>query len=90
MQENTPLAMNNIRNEVDRYITTPGQALAYKTGQLEILKMRQQAKDKLGTNFDIKGFHDTVLGAGAVSLPVLQGRVDEWVTARANGVTEKP
>lgn len=80
MVDNTPLARNNIENEVDRYITTPGQALAYKTGQLEIWKLRREAEAALGDRFDIKGFHDVVLGAGAVSLPVLRSRVEAWVT----------
>ncbi|MFK7926863.1 MAG: DUF885 family protein [Myxococcota bacterium] len=77
--ENTPLAANNIRNEVDRYITTPGQALAYKTGQAEMWKLRRAAEKDLGDRFDIKAFHDVVLSAGAVSLPVLQERVQAWV-----------
>jgi uncharacterized protein (DUF885 family) len=77
--ENTPLATNNIDNEVDRYITWPGQALAYKTGQIEILRMRRQAEEALGSDFDIKAFHDVVLGAGAVPLPVLDARVAAWV-----------
>ena len=72
------LAANNIANEVDRYIVWPGQALAYKTGQLEILRLRAEAKDRLGARFEIKQFHDTVLGAGAISLPALRGRVGAW------------
>jgi len=80
MVENTPLARNNIDNEVDRYITTPGQALAYKTGQLEIWRLRHDAESRLGDDFDLPGFHDVVLGAGAVPLPVLAERVDAWVT----------
>jgi uncharacterized protein (DUF885 family) len=78
MAENTPLALNNIENEVDRYITTPGQALAYKTGQLEILRMREEAKAALGEAFDIKDFHRVVLGGGAVSLPVLEAQIQAW------------
>ena len=81
MLENTPLAENNIRNEVDRYITTPGQALSYKTGQLEIWRLRRWAEAELGQDFDIKAFHDVVLGGGAVSLPVLERRIEEWVRA---------
>jgi len=66
MTDNSILAENNIENEVDRYITWPGQALAYKLGQMEILRLRDEAKVKLGTRFDIKAFHDAVLGNGAV------------------------
>lgn len=82
LAENTPLAMNNIANEVDRYITTPGQALAYKTGQQEIWALRRGAEAKLGDRFDLKAFHDVVLGAGAVSLPVLRRRVEAWVASQ--------
>jgi uncharacterized protein (DUF885 family) len=71
MLAHTALAANNIANEVDRYITWPGQALAYKLGQLEILRLRQQAKDRLGSAFDIRTFHDDVLGHGVLSLPTL-------------------
>ncbi len=79
MVENTVLAPNNIVNEVDRYISWPGQAVAYKVGQLEILALRDKAKKKLGARFDIKGFHDAVLGQGAVSLPVLRDQVEQWI-----------
>ena len=83
MKANTLLAENNIANEVDRYIVWPGQALAYKLGQLEILALRAAAKEKLGARFDLKDFHDRVLEAGAVALPILRERVEEWVrTAR--------
>jgi uncharacterized protein (DUF885 family) len=73
------LGANNIENEVDRYIVWPGQALAYKTGQLEILRLREEAKTRLGARFEIKEFHDTVLGAGAISLPALRVRIEEWL-----------
>ena len=73
------LGENNIANEVDRYIVWPGQALAYKIGQLEILRLRAEAQERLGGAFDIKAFHDTVLGSGAVSLPALRGLVEAWV-----------
>ncbi|MEZ0229401.1 MAG: DUF885 family protein [Planctomycetota bacterium] len=82
MTAHTLLAANNIANEVDRYIVWPGQALAYKIGQLEILKLRDEAKAKLGARFDLKGFHDVVLDAGAVALPVLRDRVSAWASRR--------
>lgn len=69
----------NVQSEVDRYIAWPGQALAYKLGQLEILKLRQYAKDQLGSGFDIRAFHDEVLGSGALPLDILDQRVREWV-----------
>ncbi len=81
MMENTPLAANNIVNEVDRYITTPGQALAYKTGQLEILRLRALAQAALGDAFSLSDFHDVVLGSGAVTLPVLEGLVQAWIAS---------
>ena len=71
MLENTALAENNIVNEVDRYITWPGQALAYKTGQLEMMKLRRAAEARLGKGFDIRRFHDALLGDGAVPLLAL-------------------
>jgi len=81
MIANSILAENNIVNEVDRYLTWPGQALAYKLGQIEILKLRKEAKDRLGARFDIKTFHDAVLGNGAVSLPVLRQQVEAYIAA---------
>jgi uncharacterized protein (DUF885 family) len=81
MREHTALTFTNITNEVDRYISWPGQALAYKVGQLEILRLRAKAEAQLGKSFDIKGFHDTVLGAGAVTLPVLADRVSAWISS---------
>lgn len=79
MLANTPLAQNNIENEVDRYITTPGQALAYKTGQLEILRLRDHAETQLGESFDLKAFHKTLLGGGSVTLGVLAERIEDWI-----------
>jgi uncharacterized protein (DUF885 family) len=72
MIENTALAKNNIVNEVDRYITWPGQALAYKTGQLEMLRLRREAEERLGERFDVCVFHDTLLGNGAIPLKTLR------------------
>lgn len=80
MVANSVLAENNIVNEVDRYITWPGQALAYKVGQLEILELREKARARLGNRFDIAAFHDAVLRNGAVSLPVLRQQIDDYCT----------
>jgi uncharacterized protein (DUF885 family) len=77
--ENTLATRENIENEVDRYITWPGQALAYKVGQREILRLRADAKRALGASFDIGDFHAVVLGQGAVSLPVLEDVVNNWI-----------
>jgi uncharacterized protein (DUF885 family) len=79
MREHTALTEINISNEVDRYIGWPGQALAYKVGQLEIIRLRAHAEEALGAKFDLKAFHAVVLGAGAVTLPVLADRVNAWI-----------
>lgn len=81
MVANTVLAENNVVNEVDRYLADPGQALAYKMGQLEILALRDEARAKLGDRFDLKRFHDVVLMNGAVALPVLRGQVEAWIAS---------
>jgi uncharacterized protein (DUF885 family) len=81
MRAHTALTAINIANEVDRYIGWPGQALAYKVGQLKILALRKEAEDALGKKFDVKAFHEVVLGAGAVTLPVLEERVHGWMKA---------
>lgn len=71
------------QTETDRYIAWPGQALAYKMGQLEIRKLRDKAKAKLGAKYDIKAFHDEVLDGGALPLDVLDARVSKWIDAQA-------
>ena len=73
----------NIETEVDRYIGWPGQALAYKLGQLEILKLREEARQKLGPKFDIRTFHDEVLGNGPLPLDILQSQVEAWIAQQA-------
>ena len=78
MVEHTALAENNISNEVDRYLAIPGQALAYKLGQREILRLREDARARLGSAFDIRAFHDVVLGQGAVGLSTLRRVVEAW------------
>ena len=71
-----------VQSETDRYISWPGQALGYKIGQLTILSLREKAKRELGDKFDIRKFHDEVLGAGALPMDVLQARIDEWIAAQ--------
>ena len=79
LNENSPQAPNNIVNEVDRYIAWPGQALAYKMGQRALLSVRDEARTALGDRFDIREFHDTVLGSGPVPLALLEGLVRDWL-----------
>ncbi|MEM9232799.1 MAG: DUF885 domain-containing protein [Pseudomonadota bacterium] len=79
MLDNTGLSQNNVTTEVDRYITWPGQALAYKIGELKIRELRAEAEQRLGEDFDVRLFHDELLEAGAVTLAVLEQRIDRWI-----------
>lgn len=79
LQENTPNTASDIVNSVERYIVNPGQATAYKVGMNRILALREDAKARLGDKFDLKEFHDAVLGHGALSLPLLAENVEGWV-----------
>jgi uncharacterized protein (DUF885 family) len=81
MVANVPVSIEQIEIEIDRYVAIPGQALAYKVGQLEIRRVRALAADQRDGDFDIKAFHDVVLGSGSVSLPALRQLVDDWIAA---------
>ncbi|HZD12500.1 MAG TPA: DUF885 domain-containing protein, partial [Candidatus Binatus sp.] len=83
MEENTALTRQNIVSEVDRYISWPGQALAYKIGQLKISKIRAKAEKTLGSKFDIKAFHDELLNDGSLTLDVLETKMDSWLTGQS-------
>jgi uncharacterized protein (DUF885 family) len=78
---NSPIAEGQIRAEVRRYLVVPGQATAYKVGMLKIQELRARAERDLGPKVDIRGFHDTVLGGGALPLSILERRVDQWIAA---------
>jgi len=82
MADNSGLSLKNIENEVDRYITWPGQAVAYKIGELKIRELRSLAETELGADFDIRTFHDAVLENGAVPLSVLEDKIKTWIAAQ--------
>ena len=80
-KEKTPIAEEAIISEVRRYLVLPGQATSYKIGMLKIIELRENAKKALGERFDIRGFHDTILGGGAMPLAILERRVNDWVNS---------
>jgi prolyl oligopeptidase len=82
MAGNTSLARLDIESEIDRYISWPGQALAYKIGELRILQLRREAEEKLGKKFDLRAFHDALLADGAMPIDVLETRIRTWITER--------
>jgi uncharacterized protein (DUF885 family) len=84
--ENSALAAHNIQTELERYVSWPGQALAYKVGELRLRAMRADAERRLGDRFDVRAFHDLLLGGGALPLDVLDARVQEWIGRNGRGL----
>lgn len=82
MASNTALSLHEVTTETDRYISWPGQALAYKLGELKIRQLRQEAEQALGSRFDLRDFHDTVLAGGSVPLSVLEQVVADWIAGQ--------
>lgn len=87
LEEHTALARHDIEIEVDRYISWPGQALAYKLGEMSIRKLRSEAETTLGAGFDLRRFHDTLLGLGSVPLPVMEAEMRDWMAREKAKVT---
>jgi len=79
MSARTALPENEVETEIDRYISWPGQALGYKMGEIKIRELRHEAEAALGGEFDVRAFHDIVLGSGPVTLPVLEENVRRWI-----------
>ena len=79
MSENTALSLHEINTETDRYISWPGQALSYKIGELKIRELRNKAEKELGSEFNIRDFHEVVLEQGTVTLAILEERVDNYI-----------
>jgi uncharacterized protein (DUF885 family) len=81
MKDNSALTDANIEAEINRYISNPGQALAYKIGQMKIEELRARSEKELGAKFDLRRFHDAVLGQGSVPMDALEAQIDAWIAA---------
>jgi prolyl oligopeptidase len=88
-KSNAAKTEQDIVNEIDRYISWPGQALAYKIGQLKMLELRHKSEQALGDRFDIRAFHDALLGGGALPMEILETRMNRWLAEQLSQRSEK-
>lgn len=79
LSENTALSLHEVNTEINRYISWPGQALAYKTGELTIKSLRKKASESLGEKFDVRSFHDMILSEGTVTMEILSKMTDQYI-----------
>jgi uncharacterized protein (DUF885 family) len=79
LAQHTALTKKSVENQIDRYISWPGQALSYKMGEIKIRELRTKAETQLGAKFDIRSFHDTVIGQGSLPMAVLEDVIDDWI-----------
>ena len=82
MADNTALSLHEVNTEIDRYISWPGQALAYKIGELKIRELRKKVQEKLGSQFDIREFHEIILEKGTVTLGILEKRIEDYIESK--------
>jgi uncharacterized protein (DUF885 family) len=89
LADHTALSQHEVETEVDRYISWPAQALSYKLGEIKILELRALAEKELGDKFDIRAFHDSLLGIGSVPLPVLEQHIKAFIAEQKTKTAEK-
>jgi uncharacterized protein (DUF885 family) len=83
MMDNSGWAAVDIQNEIDRYISWPGQATSYMLGMIELRRLRTWAESRLGQEFDLRSFHDRVVGMGSITLPMLEESVTDWISEQS-------
>ena len=84
MSKNTALSIHEVNTETDRYISWPGQAISYKIGEIKIRELRKKSEKKLGDKFNIRDFHEVILGEGTVTLSIMEKRVNRYIENKLN------